>query len=375
MEKYRKIVVASDSFKGSLSSMQVAEAVENAVHDLCPQCEVVKLPMADGGEGTLKTLVYASRGKMIECTVHDPLMRPVKAEYGIIGDRAIIEMAAASGLTLLSESERDPLAATSFGTGEMIRHALERGFRKILVTIGGSATCDAGLGAMQALGLRLFDTDGRPMPDGFAGRDMIHTGDFCTAALRDTLGDASVVAACDVNNPLYGENGAAYVYAPQKGATAGGVAALDAGLRHIARIIHRSLGMDISSLPGAGAAGGMGGALSVFLSAQMKRGVELVMEQVGFRQHAADADLIITGEGKIDRQTSMGKVVGGIAAATDRRVLVLGGRVEGGSGIDSGGRITVMEVTPRSMPDVIAMRRDVARENIEKAVRTFLSGE
>ena len=373
MKNYRKIVVVSDSFKGSLSSMQVAEAVEEAVADILPQCEVVKLPMADGGEGTLRTLVYASRGKMIECTVHDPLMRPIKAEYGVIGDRAIIEMAAASGLATLTQEERDPLTTTSYGTGEMIRHATERGLRNILVTIGGSATSDAGLGAMQALGLKIYDTEGRLMPDGFAGKDMIRTARFDTTKLRETISGTAVTAACDVNNPFYGENGAAYVYAPQKGATEEAVEALDHGLRHIASIVSRDFGTEIGQLPGAGAAGGMGGALHVFLSAKMVRGVELVMEQVGFRENAADADLIITGEGRVDRQSSMGKVISGIISATDRPVLVLGGRVDGDGHMDDDGRITVIEVTPRSMPDVIAMRRDVAQENIAKAVRTFLT--
>lgn len=262
----RKIVVASDSFKGSVSSIEVAECAELAIHKVFPDCEVVKIPVGDGGEGTVETLITAMGGEAVYCVVHDPLMRPVEATYGILGDNrtAVIEMATASGLTLVPVSERNPLRTTTYGTGELIKDAMDRGCRDFLIGIGGSATNDGGTGMLQALGFRFLDRKGNELGLGGQILNQIYEID-CSRALSQ-LRKTSFTIACDVNNPFYGEKGAAYVFARQKGADDAMVRLLDEGLRNFAEVIKRTGQIEIDDIPGAGAAGGLGGGFVAFLN-------------------------------------------------------------------------------------------------------------
>ena len=330
LSEMKKIVVATDSFKGSVSSIEVAEHVEQGIKSIFPACEVVKALIADGGEGTVKALVSSLKGEYVEVCVHDPLMRPVTATYGIIegGTVAVLEMASASGLPLLRPDERNPLKTTTYGTGEMIADALRRGCRKLLVGIGGSATNDGGVGMLSALGFCFYDKEGNELKGGGEILSQIaYMNDFC---LIEGLKDIEVKVACDVNNHFSGPNGAAYVYAPQKGADSRMVEELDLGLKHFARVIKSFNGIDVESIPGAGAAGGLGGGFAAFLEAKLMSGIQMVLEAIRFREMIKDADLIITGEGKLDAQTVMGKAPCGIldvAASQGISVIAIGGFV------------------------------------------------
>lgn len=274
--------------------------------------------MADGGEGTVETLISSLGGRYMEVTVHDPLMRPVSAKYGILSDgiTAVIEMAAASGLPLLEKHERDPFVTTSFGTGELIKSALEHDCNKIILGMGGSATMDAGTGMAQALGIIFRDYRGMNAGMGGGSLNRITKIDFSHTDPR--LKDCNIIAVSDVNNPLTGKNGAAYVYGPQKGATAEKVKLLDENLRHLSGIIRRYLNVDVENTPGAGAAGGLGAGLLAFLNAILEPGFDLIARMVGLNHWIQWADLIITGEGKMDVQTSFGKVPTGIARIANR---------------------------------------------------------
>jgi glycerate kinase len=282
-------------------------------------------------------------------------------------------MAAVSGLTLLDEKERNPMKTTSFGTGEMIRHAIERGCRKFFITIGGSATNDAGLGAMQALGVKVLDGDGKLIRDGIGGGDLIDIEAFDVTDLKNITDGIVFNVACDVNNTFYGKDGAAYVYGPQKGATIKDIVLLDNGLKHVSDKIREALGYDIANIKGSGAAGGMGGALYAFLSADLSSGVELTLDLLEFDKHIADADLIVTGEGRFDEQTLRGKVVAGVVDRAERygkKVLVLTGRQE--YFVDLGENVTVIEVSPRSLPLSIVMGEEFTFTNIIRCVNGYL---
>ena len=307
-----KVILAIDSFKGCLASEEVEAVVAETIRRKFPACEVRCLPVADGGEGMLSVLVRATGGRLIPVEAHDPLMRPIQARYGVLGDgeTAVIEMAEASGLPLLTEQERNPMLTTSFGTGELIRHALRSGYRKLLVGIGGSATCDGGMGMLQALGLRFYDGSGKELRQGGAVMEQVVRVD--SRQRERALEEAQITVACDVQNPFCGAEGAAFVFAPQKGATPEQVVRLDKGLRHWAEVVFQTTGKDIRLLPGAGAAGGMGGALHAFLHASLQPGIELLLDAVHFEEELANADLVITGEGRADRQTLMGKVPAGV---------------------------------------------------------------
>ncbi len=266
------------------------------------------MPLADGGEGTVDALVQATGGKFISQQVEGPRGEPVTATFGILGDgqTAVIEMAAASGLPLVPQEYRNPLHTTTYGTGQLIKAALDQGCQQLIVGIGGSATNDGGAGMAQALGARFLDEQGQPIPRVSGGRlkDIAYID---ISALDSRLADCQVRVACDVDNPLYGPQGAAYVYAPQKGATPAQVQALDAGLRHYAKVLEKAIGKSVAEIPGAGAAGGLGAGLVPFADASLEPGVQIVVEAVRLREKAQGADLIITGEGRIDRQTAFGK--------------------------------------------------------------------
>lgn len=325
----KKAVLAIDSFKGCLTSAEAEAAAAEGVHAALPECEVIRIPVADGGEGMLDVLIAATHGKSISVQAHGPLMELREARYGISGDgqTAFIEMAAISGLPLVAPEKRNTMQTTTFGTGELIRDALQRGCRHFIIGLGGSATNDAGLGMLRALGFRFPDKTGNV--SSYGGQMMGKVDSIDTSSVHPLLSGCTFTAACDVRNPFYGTDGAAYVFAPQKGADAAMIEALDAGMRHLAAVIFRTTGKDISSCPGAGAAGGMGGSLSAFLNAELKPGIQLLLEMQNFAEQIKDADLIITGEGKSDRQTVMGKVPYGILTEARKQhipvVLIAGG--------------------------------------------------
>lgn len=372
---FTKVIVAIDSFKGCLASDEVEAVVAETICWKYPACEVRCLPVADGGEGMLPVLVRATGGRFITADVHDPLMRPLRARYGVLGDgkTAVIEMAEASGLPLLAAQERNPMQATSFGTGELIRHALRSGYRKLLVGIGGSATNDGGMGMLQALGLRFYDQAGKELGQGGAMMEQVVCVD--SRQVEKALAEADVTVACDVQNPFCGAEGAAFVFAPQKGATPEQVVRLDEGLRHWAEVIFRTTGKDVRLLPGAGAAGGMGGALHAFLHASLQPGIELLLDAVRFNEELTDADLVITGEGRADSQTLMGKVPAGVlrrALAQGVRTVLLAGQIRDGQTLLRAGFSRLLPVTPEGMLLCEAVRPETARENIRRAVEDFL---
>ncbi|WP_086112878.1 glycerate kinase [Xenorhabdus beddingii] len=308
-----KIVIAPDSFKESLSALQVAQAIEQGFREIFPQADYIKLPMADGGEGTVESLVAATGGKQITCTVTDPLGQPVEAFFGLLGDgkTAVIEMAAASGLHLVPMEQRNPLVTTSYGTGELILAALEHGIQKLILGIGGSATNDGGAGMIQALGANLLDGDGRILPFGGAALTRLESIDL--TALDPRLRQIEFTVACDVNNPLCGEFGASAVFGPQKGATPKMVKALDSALRHYGMKIESLTGKSVIDEAGAGAAGGMGAALLGCLGVKLQSGIEIVINTLKLEEVIQGADLVITGEGRIDSQTIQGKTPIGVA--------------------------------------------------------------
>jgi glycerate kinase len=309
-----KIVVAPQSFKGSLSASQVAEAIGEGIRRVIPGTEIDLIPMADGGEGTVSALVEATHGQILSTEVTGPFGTKVTAEWGILGDRssAIIEMAAASGITLVPREKLNPLIATTYGTGELIKTALDSGCRRLLIGIGGSATNDGGAGMAQALGVRFLDKTGNQLPRG--GGTLAKLSHIDVAGLDHRLAGCQVMTACDVTNPLCGEQGASRVYGPQKGATDKVCRQLDTALANYADVIKTDLGIDVKDMPGSGAAGGLGAGLVAFLGAKLISGIEIVSEAVKLKEHLAGADLVFTGEGRIDSQTSYGKVVSGVAA-------------------------------------------------------------
>lgn len=307
------VVIAMNSFKGSLTAVEATAAVSRGLRRLWPAAQLLEVPLADGGEGTVAALVAATGGKTHELEVTGPLGEPVRAGYGILGDgrTAVIEMAAAAGLPLVPPGRLDPGGATTFGVGQLVAAALERGCTHIIMGIGGSATVDGGAGLAQALGAGLFDSAGRPIPRGGLGLEQLERVDV--AHLRARLSGVALTVACDVDNPLCGPHGAAVVYGPQKGATPELVARLDAALRRYAAILKRELGEDILDLAGAGAAGGLGGGLVALAGARLRPGVDLVMEAIGLAAKLAGCHLVITGEGRLDGQTRYGKVPAGVA--------------------------------------------------------------
>ena len=313
-----KIVIAPDSYKESLSALQVAAEIENGFRAIFPDAQYVKLPVADGGEGTVEAMVAATQGKIVRLRVTGPLGEPVEAFYGLSGDEscAFIEMAAASGLELVPAARRDPRVTTSWGTGELIRNALDRGVQHFIIGIGGSATNDGGAGMVQALGARLLNQHGEQI--GYGGSALATLARIDISALDARLQQCRFEVACDVTNPLTGEEGASAIFGPQKGATPELVAELDAALAHYAAVIQRDLDIDVLHIPGGGAAGGMGAALHAFCQAELRRGIEIVTEALGLDDLVKDATLVITGEGRIDSQTIHGKVPIGVAKVAKR---------------------------------------------------------
>ncbi len=348
-----RIIVAPDSFKGSVSALGVAEAMERGIHAVFPDAEVLKVPIADGGEGTVEALVAATGGRLLHTEVRGPLGDPVRAHWGISGDgaTAFLEMAAASGLPLIARERRNPCSTSTFGTGELMKAALDAGLRKLVIGIGGSATNDGGTGMARALGVRFLDAEGRELPEG--GAALAQLARIDVSALDPRLTEASLLVACDVDNPLCGPRGASAVYGPQKGATPEMVAALDLALGVFAGVAALATGRDVAMLPGAGAAGGLGAGLLFFTPASLRPGVAIVLETTGFEALVQGADLVITGEGRTDFQTAMGKAPVGVAAVAKRHgvpVLCLsGGLGEGADDVLAHGIDALASTVPQPM--------------------------
>jgi glycerate 2-kinase len=325
-----KIVIAPDSFKESLSAFEAANAIECGFRGIFPDAEYIKLPMADGGEGTVQSLVYSTGGSIVEVVVTGPLGEPVPSFFGLLGDgkTAVIEMAAASGLHLVPIEKRNPLVTTTIGTGELILAAINLGVNHFIIGIGGSATNDGGAGMVQALGGRLLDKNGDEIGHGGGALSKLTSIDLSQFDVR--LKDLKITVACDVDNPLTGPRGASAVYGPQKGATAEMITQLDQGLTNFANIVEKELNKPFRDIPGAGAAGGLGAGLIAFLSADLQRGVDIVLEAVRFQDHLKEAALVITGEGRIDSQTINGKTPIGVAKAAKKNnvpVIAIAGAI------------------------------------------------
>lgn len=323
----KKCVIMPDSFKGTLSSLDVCQIIAERVKAYYPTCETITIPVADGGEGTVDCFIEALAAEPVEVIVNGPYFEPLAARYARQGQTAIIEMAQTAGLPLV-EDRRNPALTTTFGTGELIRHAIHDGCTDIVIGLGGSSTNDAGTGAAAALGVRFLDQAGHSFIPTGGTLSRIHAID--TSAARSLLANCRVTAMCDIDNPMYGPEGAAYVFSPQKGANPDMVAELDHSLQHLATVIERDLGLDVRHLPGAGAAGAMGAGIVAFLGGVLKSGIQSVLDLVHFEKQLESADLVITGEGKIDGQSLRGKVVAGIAERARKQavpVLVIVGAI------------------------------------------------
>ena len=306
-----KLLFASDSFKGSLSSAETADILEKAAKEVFGSCNCSSVSVADGGEGTVEAVVSAVNGRIISAPVHDPLMKPITASYGVIdGKKAVIEMASASGLPLVPVHLRNPMNTTTFGTGELILHAIDSGYTDISIAIGGSATNDGGMGCMRALGVRFLDSFGNEL-EGF-GRDLEKVYDIDTSGIDKRLHDCRVTVMCDVKNPLCGDNGATNTFAEQKGADVQTRRRLESGMQNYREIIKRCTGVDCDAVEGAGAAGGLGGALMVFCNGEMRSGIDTVLDLINFDSRLEGVDLVVTGEGRADWQSAFGKVMSGV---------------------------------------------------------------
>lgn len=366
-----KIVIASDSFKGSLSSIEVAQAATRGIKAIYPDCHVIAVNVADGGEGTVEAVVNTLGGEMVTATVHDPLGRLIPARYGIAGNKAIIEMAAASGLPLLRPEERNPWLTSTHGTGELIMDAMRRGCRQFLIGIGGSATNDAGTGMLQAMGFRFYDSNDNEI-EHCCGGTMHMIARIQDNEVAECVRQSQFIVACDVDTPFCGKDGASPVFAPQKGADPDMVARLNAGMASLAEVIENKYHINIVPVAGAGAAGGMGGGFRAFLNATLKRGIDMVLDTIEFDQMIAGADLIITGEGKIDFQTAKGKTAAGVLArakAQDIPVIAIGGCVERCESVEQMGFAGIYPITEEKLPLEIAMQAEVAAANIEKTIK------
>ncbi len=354
------IVIAMDSFKGCVSSLEAGEAVAAGILSVLPDARVRRLPVADGGEGTIEAIAQGVGGERLAASVTAPDGTPVRAQYLVLhGDTALIELASASGLTLVPEACRNPMTASTFGTGELIRDALDRGFRKILLAVGGSATNDGGIGIMNALGARFLDAGGKPVPGSGGSLDAIERIDL--SGLHRGVTGLSLLVACDVTNPLCGETGASRVFGPQKGATPEMVDALDEGLRSYAGKIREWTGLEVADMPGCGAAGGVNASLVAFCGAVLMPGISWVLEAIGLRNSLSDADLVITGEGRMDGQSIFGKAPIGVASIAKERnlpvVAIVGDTGPGAEAVLSHGIDRILRLRQDGMSVEESMKR------------------
>ncbi|MCD7035991.1 glycerate kinase [Metabacillus sp. GX 13764] len=365
------ILIAMDSLKGSLSSIEANKACEEGFLQADSRFRIETVPVADGGEGTVEALVYAADGQFFEAEVTGPLGKIVKARYGILGGgrTGVIEAAEACGLPLLKRDERNPMEATAFGLGELIHEVIEKGCTEIIVGLGGSATNDAGIGMLQALGYRFLDDNGEDVR--FGGKELIRISEIDDSGVSERLKDIKFRVACDVTNPLYGMQGAAHVFAPQKGADPEMVLELDKGLEHFAQAVLSQLQINLQEIRGAGAAGGLGAAFAGFLDAELESGISLILEQTKLKEKLLKTELVITGEGKLDGQTSMGKAPAGIAQLAKEKnipVIALAGDVsEGGAALYEAGVTAFFSIVSGPVDLETALDPEVARSNIKRA--------
>jgi len=375
-----KIVVAPDSFKESLRAKEVAEIIEEGIKRVFPQVEVIKVPLADGGEGTIEAILEARGGKVISQEVASPLGERIKAHFGILDDgfTGIVEMAQASGLSLVPHPQRNPLLTTTYGTGELIKAALDRGCKRIIVGIGGSATVDGGAGMVQALGAKLLNGKGKQIS--FGGGSLGEIVSIDMSSLDSRVKNTEVLVASDVDNPLCGPKGAARVYGPQKGATPEMVKTLEKNLAHFAMMIKKYLNKEVKNIPGAGAAGGLGAGLIAFLGAELRPGIKLMIEASRLEERIKGADLVISGEGRIDEQTVYGKTPVGVAEMAKKEkipVIIIGGEIRGDvEALYERGVDAVVSCIDRILPRAEAMKeaKKTLRQATERAMRLIKIG-
>lgn len=374
------IIVAPDSFKGSLTAAQAADAIVQGVRDVLPEAEIVAIPLADGGEGTVDALVSATRGRILRQKVTGPLGDPLEATFGILGDdvTGVVEMAAAAGLSLVPPEKRTPLHATTYGVGELILAALEAGCTRLIVGLGGSATSDGGAGMAQALGVRLLDTDGAELSRG--AKPLISLERIDLSQRDPRLDQATIYAASDVTNPLCGPQGAAAIYGPQKGATPEMVQTLDRALARLAEVIERDLKLEVRNLAGAGAAGGLGAGLVAFCGAELRSGPNLVLELLRFEEYLEAADLVFTGEGKLDRQIEFGKAISGVALLAEKYhvpvIAFTGSLEEEPEKLAHRGIAAVVPIAPGPIAEEEAMARasELLQAAAERTMRMLVLG-
>ena len=375
-----RIVVAPDSFKGSVTALQAANAIEQGLRRVFPDAEIDKIPMADGGEGTVQSLVDAMGGHIQTQRVIGPLGNEVDAEFGILadGETAVIEMAAASGLTLVPPDKRNPLHTTTYGTGQLILAALEAGCRRLIIGIGGSATNDGGAGMAEALGVQFLNADGKPIERGGGALGELTSIDI--TELHPRIADTETIIACDVNNPLTGFDGASHVYGPQKGATPEMVKTLDAHLEHYDKVLTQTFGQSFNDIPGAGAAGGLGAGLMAFLNAELKLGVDIMIDTVKLKERMKGASLVFTGEGQLDFQTAFGKTPVGVAkvAKADNIpvIAIAGGIGEGAETVYEAGIDVMLGIVqaPMSLDDAVEDAPQLIADTAEQAARLIAIG-
>ncbi len=376
-----KIVIAPDSFKGSLTALEVATAIENGLKKYDKDFVIEKVPMADGGEGTVESLVSLTDGEIITVEVKDPLMRDVKGFYGLLGDKktAVIEMAAASGLPLLNENEKNPLITSTFGTGQLILDALDKGCKNFIIGIGGSATNDGGTGMLKALGVKFLNKDNKEIKDGAIELNHLHVIDISQFDKR--IYECDIKVACDVENPLCGENGASFVFGAQKGADKDMMRVLDDSLCHYGRILEDTFNMEVINVPGAGAAGGMGAALVAVLKAKLERGIDIIIRESRLGEKLKDADLVFTGEGRIDFQTKFGKTPFGVASEASKNnipVIAIAGSI--GEGTDTlyevgfDGIFSTMD-KPMTLDDAIKNASELVKEAAYRIINLYMVHE
>ncbi|TKH03458.1 glycerate kinase [Peribacillus simplex] len=363
-----RVLIAIDSFKGSISSIDGSKAISLGIKDVYHDVETVTLPLADGGEGTVEAFIQATDGQLIQKEVTGPLIKKVDAVYGILGNgkTAVIEVAAACGLPLIPSNKYNPLITTTYGVGELICDAIDKGCREFIIGLGGSATNDAGVGMLQALGFTFLDQHNQEI--GLGGRELLSIHTMDVTSVHPDLKDCIFKVACDVNNPLYGPTGATHVFGPQKGATAEMIKELDKGLKNFAEVVLHTLGTDIHNIAGAGAAGGLGAAFAGFLQARLQSGIQLVLDIIRMEEKIQGVDFVITGEGKLDGQTSMGKAALGVAQLADKHhipVIALAGSItEDASTLNQLGIISYFSIMNAPMSLEQAMDSKITFDNL-----------
>jgi glycerate kinase len=374
------IIVAPDSFKGSLTAMEAADAIIQGIREALPEAEIVAFPLADGGEGTAEALVLATSGRFVKKRVTGPMGAPVEAMLGVLGDdvTGVVEMAQAAGLTLVPPAERNPLLATTYGVGELILAALDQGCTRLIVGLGGSATNDGGAGMAQALGARLLRADGSEI--GRGGAALMSLDRIDVSGVDPRIARSTIWAASDVTNPLCGPEGASAIYGPQKGVSPQMVAMLDKALAHYAEIVERDLQVEVGEVAGAGAAGGLGAGVIAFCNAQIRSGASLVLQVMGFESYLEAADIIFTGEGKIDRQIEFGKAISGVALLAEKHgvpvVAFTGSLEEEPAKLAKRGIHAVMPIAPGPIDEQQAMSRasELLQAAAERATRLLILG-